>query len=98
MYKIFVFGDLVKPVPRGFSVQDLKLFISYINWFSDMKFINSDLCINLQISDLKFINSDLDIKLQISDLKFGSEWENFRSEITLKNKTWDLKSDWEILC
>ena len=31
MYKNFVFGDLVKPVPRGFSVQDLKLFISYIS-------------------------------------------------------------------
>ena len=51
-------------------MQDLNFFISYINSFSD----------------LKFFVSDLDKNVQISDLKFGSEMENFRSEITLKNK------------
>ena len=58
-------------------MQDLKFFISYISLFSD----------------LKFFFSDLDKSLQISDLKFGSKMENFNSEITLKNKVSDLKSD-----
>ena len=64
-------------VPGGFSVQDLNFFISYVSWFSD----------------LKFSISDLDQNLKISDLKVRSEMENFRSEITLKNKISDLKSD-----
>ena len=56
---------------------NLKFVISYISWFSD----------------LKFFISDLDKCLQISDLKFGSGMENFRSKINLKNKFSDLKLD-----
>ena len=42
---------------------------------------------------MKFFFSDLEKSLQISDLKIGSKMENFNSEITLKNKVSDLKSD-----
>ena len=58
-------------------MQDMKFFISYIS----------------SISDLKLFISDLDKNIQISGLKFISEIENFRSEISLKNKISDLKSD-----
>ena len=58
-------------------MQDLNFFISfsYISRFSD----------------LKFFISHLDKNLKISDLKIGSEIENNRFEITLKNKFSDLK-------
>ena len=76
------FEKTYHPVPRGFSVQDLKFFISCTSWFSD----------------LKFLVSDRDKNWQISDLKFGSQMENFRSEVTLKNKISDLKLDLRIFC
>ena len=42
---------------------------------------------------MKFFFSDLDKNLQFLDMNFGSEMQKFRSEITLKNKISDLKSD-----
>ena len=40
----------------------------------------------LSVLDLKFFISDLDKNLKILDRKLGSEIENFRSGIMLKNK------------
>ena len=45
------------------------------------------------MQDLKLCISNLDKKLKFSDLKNGSQVENFRSEIALKNKFSDLKLD-----
>ena len=70
-------SETTNPVPREFSVQDLKFFISYMS----------------RPSDLKLFFSCLDKNLKIWNLKFGSEIEVFRNEITLKNKISDLKLD-----
>ena len=42
---------------------------------------------------MKIFISDRDKNLQFSDMTFESERESFKSEITLKNKILDLKSD-----